>query len=129
MDVVGLGTEILECGRVRQMIDRHGEAFLRRVYTDREVRECHARPKSTEQFTARFAAKHAVLRALGRAPAKRQSWTEIEIAAAPGEPPAAVLAGQAREWADSLDVRIVLVTLAHCRHYATATALALGDDT
>ena len=63
MDIVGLGTEIVECARVRALIEQHGERFLNRVYTDRErSRWCQARTNATEHFAAVWAAKEAVFK-------------------------------------------------------------------
>ena len=64
VDVVGLGTEIVECARVRGLIEEHGERFLARVYTPAEVRWCQTRASSTEQFAALWAAKEAVFKSL-----------------------------------------------------------------
>ena len=50
MNIVGLGTEIVECARVRALIDEHAERFLARIYTPEEVRWCQSRPNATEQF-------------------------------------------------------------------------------
>src|SRR5881275_3178754 len=79
MDILGIGTQVLECARVRKLIDRHGEAFLRRVYTDREIGRCNADPRTTEAFAAVWAAKDAVFRALGCAWRRGMDWTDVEI--------------------------------------------------
>ena len=64
MEIVGLGSQVMDCARVRKLIDQHGETFLKQVYTDREVQFCNARKQTTEQFTALWAAKEAVFRAV-----------------------------------------------------------------
>mgnify|MGYP005868769883 CR=1 FL=1 len=77
MDILGLGTQVLECARVRALLEKHGEAFLKQVYTDREVRFCNGKRAATEQYTAIWAAKEAVFRsrsyATGRRP--RRWWS------------------------------------------------------
>ena len=65
MRVVGIGTDIVECLRIAQMIERHGELFLTRVYTSREIEYCSARKAATQHYAGRWAAKEAVLKALG----------------------------------------------------------------
>ena len=65
MDVLGIGTDITECLRIAQMIERHGELFVDRVYTSEETRYCRNRKQATQHFTGRWAAKEAVLKALG----------------------------------------------------------------
>src|SRR6202008_2906845 len=65
MSILGLGTDIVECLRIAQMIERHGELFITRVYTDLEIEYCSARKAATQHYAGRWAAKEAVLKALG----------------------------------------------------------------
>ena len=69
-DVVGIGTDIVECVRIGKMIAKHGELFLTRVFTDRELRYCQRSKAATEHFAGRWAAKEAVLKCLGTTPGK-----------------------------------------------------------
>lgn len=125
MEVIGIGTEIVECLRVGRMIEQHGEVFLRRVYTAAEIRHCQSRRRSLEQFAARWAAKEAVLKALGRPWRRGMEWTDLEISQTPGEMPRVLLGGATKELAVALRVGDVLLSLGHCRAYATAYALAV----
>ena len=65
MTILGIGTDIIECLRIAKMIERHGELFLTRVYTPHEIEYCTARKAATQHYAGRFAAKEAVLKALG----------------------------------------------------------------
>ena len=65
MRILGIGTDIVECPRIGKMIEQHGELFLRRVYTEREIRYCQARRHALEHFAGRWAAKEAILKAIG----------------------------------------------------------------
>jgi len=125
MNVVGLGTQVMECARVRKLIDRHGEAFLRQVYTDREIRSCNAATHATEQFTALWAAKEAVFRSLGTTWRRGVSWTDVEVVCEAGGPPRVVVSGATRERMTARGVGSFLLTTAHCRTFATATGIAL----
>ncbi len=125
MDIVGIGTEIVECLRVGRMIEQHGEVFLARVYTEREVRFCQARRRAIEHFAARWAAKEAVLKALGTPWRRGIEWTDIEIDQDSAGAPLVRLGGATREMAENLRVANILLSLAHCRAYATAYAIAL----
>ena len=120
--IVGLGTQVVECVRVRKLIDRHGEVFLTRVFTPREIAFCRDRTHPTEYYAAVWAAKEAVLRSLGTTWRKGIDWTDIEIAP---DGPTAALSGPTRELADGRGVTTVLVTTAHARAFATATAVAV----
>ncbi len=128
MEIVGVGTDIVECLRIARMIERHGEQFLRRVYTDREIRACNANKRTTENFAGRWAAKEAVLKALRRGAARTVPWTEIEVrgAGADGRPQV-LLCGAMRELARNLRVADIYLSVAHCRAYATAYALAVRE--
>ncbi len=65
MSIVGIGTDIVECLRIAQMIERHGELFITRVYTPHEIEYCQSRKQGTQHFAGRWAAKEAVLKGLG----------------------------------------------------------------
>lgn len=125
MEIVGLGSQILECVRVRKLIDRHGEAFLREVYTEQETRACQNRRQATEHFTALWAAKEAVFRSLGTTWRRGMFWTDIEVICENGGSPRVEVHGATRERKESLGAGSFLLTIAHCRAFATATCLAL----
>ena len=85
MEIVGIGTEIVECLRVGRMIEEHGELFLLRVYTEREIRYCQSRQRATEHFSALWAAKEAILKCLGLPWRRGLSWTDMEVRREPGQ--------------------------------------------
>jgi holo-[acyl-carrier protein] synthase len=128
MEIVGIGTDIVECLRIARMIERHGEQFLHRVYTDREIRYCQARHHATEHFAGRWAAKEAILKCLGTGRRRGLCWTDVEIRADPDGRPRVLVCGSAKEQARSLHVSDILLSIAHCRAYATAYALAVRDS-
>jgi holo-[acyl-carrier protein] synthase len=124
--VVGIGTDIIECLRIAQMIERHGEQFLRRVYTEREIMYCSARKAATQHYAGRWAAKEAVLKALGTGWSRGMQWTDIEVRNEPGGAPHIALGGKARDVCAELRIAEMLISISHCRSHATAYALALG---
>src|SRR5438132_4511968 len=126
MEIVGIGTDIVECVRIARMIEQHGEQFLQRVYTDREIRYCQARKRSTEHFAGRWAAKEAILKCLGTGWAKGLCWTDMEVHNDKSGSPHVRLKGAAGERARVLGIGKVLLTISHCRAYATAHAIAVG---
>jgi holo-[acyl-carrier protein] synthase len=125
MEIVGIGTDIVECLRVGRMIEEHGEQFLLRVYTEREVRYCQSRSRATEHFAARWAAKEAILKCLGLSGRHGLSWTDLEVRTEPGEKPQVMLCGAAKDIARGQRISDILLSLAHCRSYATASAIAV----
>lgn len=127
MDILGIGTDIVECLRIRRMIEHHGEQFLNRVFTEREARYCQRSKNATEHFAGRWAAKEAVLKCLGTGWAKGLCWTEIEVANDTEGKPSIQLHGATSDRAHSMGIRKTLISISHCRAYAVANALALGD--
>jgi holo-[acyl-carrier protein] synthase len=125
MDIVGIGTDIVECLRIGRMIEQHGELFLNRVYTPREIRYCQARKHATEHFAGRWAAKEAILKCLGTGWRKGLCWTDLEIRNDEEGKPRVVLRGAARDRAEHLHISDVLISISHCRAYATGQALAI----
>ena len=104
--IIGIGTDITECLRIARMIERHGELFISRVYTPEEIRYCQSRQQATQHFTGRWAAKEAILKALGTGWRRGISWRDMEIRNEPGGKPVvacgAALATWCRSWAWSI---------------------------
>jgi holo-[acyl-carrier protein] synthase len=125
MEIVGIGTDIVECLRIGRMIERHGELFLRRVYTDHEIRYCQQRKRATEHFAGRWAAKEAILKALGSGWRRGLDWTDIEVRNETEGKPEVHLGGVVRDLAMALRVQDIHVSISHCRAYAVGYALAV----
>ena len=126
MDVLGIGTDIIECLRIAQMIERHGELFINRVYTDHEIAYCSARKAATQHYAGRWAAKEAVLKALGTGWRRGISWRDIEVRNQPSGQPVIALRGGARDVIEATGIQQMLISISHCRSHATAYALAVG---
>jgi holo-[acyl-carrier protein] synthase len=122
--VVGLGTDIIEIARVQSSIDRYGDQFLQRVFTEGEIAYCRRKKRNAaESFAARFAAKEAGAKALGTGISRGVSWREIEVTRAPGERPELRFSGRAAERATALGVRHIALTLTHSRDVAMAVVI------
>jgi holo-[acyl-carrier protein] synthase len=126
MEIIGIGTDIVECLRIGRMIEEFGELFLNRVYTEREIRYCQERKRATEHFAGRWAAKEAILKCLGTGWSRGISWTDMEIRNDPAGRPEVLMCGEAKDRAQALHIADIQITISHCRAYATAFALALG---
>ena len=127
MDIIGIGTDIVECVRIGRMVERHGEMFLTRVYTPREISYCQARKNATEHFSGRWAAKEAILKCLGTGWSKGINWTDLEVRNDFNGAPHVHIGGAARERAQQLHIGGFLLSISHCRAYATATVIAVGN--
>ena len=124
--ILGIGTDITECLRIARMIERHGELFVNRVYTSEEIKYCQSRKQSTQHFTGRWAAKEAIMKALGTGWRRGITWCDIEVRNEPGGRPVVAVRGGAKEVVEQLGIAEILVSISHCRSYATATAIAVG---
>ena len=123
--IVGLGTDIVEVERIGKMIERHGNSFVNRIFTPAEIAYCQQRKFSAEPFAGRWAAKEAVMKALGTGFIQGTHFQEIEIVTEPSGRPRVLLHGSTAELAKQLGIDELLVTMSHCREYATATAIGL----
>jgi holo-[acyl-carrier protein] synthase len=126
--ILGIGTDITECLRIARMIERHGELFINRVYTPDEVRYCQSRRQSTQHFAGRWAAKEAIVKALGTGWRRGISWRDVEIRHESGGRPVVALRGGLRDLVQQLGVVELLVSISHCRTHATAYAIAIGGE-
>lgn len=124
--IVGVGTDIVEIVRIGEMIERHGELFLQRVYTEQEIRYCQQRKESIQHYAGRWAAKEAVMKTLGTGFTKGVGWKDIEVCNEKSGQPLILLTGGAARVATGLGIGSVLITISHCRAYATATAIAMA---
>jgi len=125
-DVIGIGTDITECLRIARMIERHGELFINRVYTPAEIAYCQSRRQATQHFTGRWAAKEAILKALGTGWRRGISWRDVEIRNEPGGKPVVAVRGGVKEVVEQLGIIKLLVSISHCRTHATAYAVAVA---
>ena len=126
MEIVGIGTDIIECPRIGRMIEQHGEEFLHRVYTEREIRYCQAKKHAIEHFAGRWAAKEAILKAIGTGWSRGICWTDLEVRNTATGAPQVLVRGGAKDAAIERGIGDILISISHCRTYATAYALALG---
>ena len=127
MAILGIGTDIVECLRIAQMVERHGELFITRVYTPLEIEYCQSRKQATQHFAGRWAAKEAVLKALGTGWRRGISWRDVEVRNIRTGSPTIALYGGARDYMEHAGIAQVLISISHCRSHATAYAVALGE--
>jgi holo-[acyl-carrier protein] synthase len=119
--VISTGVDIVEIDRVADLLARHGERFRRRVYTDREWDDCGGR---VESLAARFAAKEALIKALG---SRELPLAEIEVVRPARTQPSLRLSGRAAEIARALRVTELSVSLTHGRGHAVAMVVAVRE--
>lgn len=122
--VLGLGTDLIEIARIQQSLDRFGERFMHKVFTEGEIAYCQKKKHAAESFASRFAAKEAAAKALGTGISRGITWKEIEVRREHGERPILHLSGRAAERAAAMGVRNLQLSLTHSREVAMAVVLA-----
>ena len=110
------GVDIVEIARVRKVYERYGERFLRRIYTEGEIAYCRGR---APQLASRFAAKEAVMKALGTG-VRGVRWRDIEVVRRRGQAPSVRLHGTALRRARRIGLDHLALALSHSQEYAVA---------
>jgi holo-[acyl-carrier protein] synthase len=121
--ILGLGTDLVEIGRVEDLFLRHGERFLSRVFTPTERSDCLGRPRPAVHLAGRVAAKEAAMKALGTGWGGGVHWTDLEVRSAGGVAPSLTFAGGAQRQAEARGIRQSWVSLSHDGEYAVAVVL------
>ena len=110
------GVDIIEISRVRQVVERYGDRFQRRIFTADEIAYCRGRAPN---LAGRFAAKEATMKALGTG-VRGVDWKDIEVIRHRSGAPSILLHGRAKERAEHLNVEEISVSISHSREYAVA---------
>ncbi len=121
--ILKTGVDILEIPRIQAALERHGERFLKRVFTELEIAECRGRADS---LALRFAAKEAAVKALGTGIGP-VAWREVETLHKPSGEPYLVLHGNAKKIAAFLKLTTWAVSLSHSQENAVAVVVAAGE--
>jgi holo-[acyl-carrier protein] synthase len=124
--ILGTGVDLAEVARIRASIERYGERFIRRVFTERETAYAERKANRYERYAARFAAKEAGMKALGTGWSGGIRWQDLEVTNLPSGRPTLELHGVAREVADRLGVQAIHLSLTHTSEQAIAWVLLEG---
>jgi holo-[acyl-carrier protein] synthase len=118
---VRLGLDLIEIERVRDALERHGDAFRDRCFTHAEREYCDGKPNPAQHYAGRFAAKEAVGKALGTG--VHFTWREIEISGRPK--PGVTLSGRTASLAERLGPFRIDLSMTHSRELAAAVAIVI----
>src|ERR1035438_2632286 len=121
--IVGSGIDLVEIGRIQKSVDRFGDRFLNRVYTEAEKAYCLRKRKGAESFAARFAAKEAGAKALGTGISFGVSWLEIEVVREPSGRPTLRFHGRAAQIAAGLGAARAALSITHTAALAMASVV------
>jgi holo-[acyl-carrier protein] synthase len=124
--IVGMGIDIAEVERIKGAIERHGEVFLRRVFTAKEREYCERFRNKFERYAGRFAVKEAAMKALGTGWSRGVRWMDIEVVRQKGGRPTLALAGEAGKIAKQLRVKHIALSITHTETQALAQVIFEG---
>ena len=127
-NVIGIGTDIVEVARIGDMIEKHDATFIQKVFTEGEITYCEPRKAAVQHFAGRWAAKEAILKAIGTGWSNGIKWTDIEVINEMGGKPYVKLNGKAVTVCADRGIDEILISISHCNLFATAFATALGED-
>ena len=128
MEIVAHGIDLVDCQRIEEMIKRHGERFINRVFTSAEQAYAEANKKNgIEKLAGRFAAKEAILKLMGTGWRGKIAWTDIEIKNNSDGQPEVTLSGEVEKIAVQLGIKHVSVSITHTANFAIASAVAMAQ--
>ena len=131
MEGLAHGIDLVDFPRIEDMVQRHGERFLNRVFTEAERAYAETNRNGIETLAGRFAAKEAVLKLIGTGWRGKIAWTDIEVVNNPKGQPEVRLDGEVERIARSLGIGEIAVSITHTANFAMASAIALvqSDET
>lgn len=124
--IVGMGIDVAEVKRIREVFESQGERFVKRVYTEAEAAYCEQFKNKYERYAGRFAAKEAAMKALGTGWSRGVRWVDVEVVRQRGGRPVLQLHGEARKIADQLGVKHIAMSITHTAEQAFAQVIFEG---
>jgi holo-[acyl-carrier protein] synthase len=119
--VFGIGIDIIEIDRIKDSVEKYGDHFLNKVYTEKELEYCLGKFNKYQHLAARFAAKEAVFKALTTGWNKEIGWQDIEIYNEPNGMPLVKLKGDLS--ASLSNGKNLKISMSHSRDYVTCVAI------
>lgn len=128
MDIIAHGIDLVDCPRIEQMMQRHGERFLNRVFTAIEQAYARKSKNSVEKLAGRFAAKEAILKLMGTGWRGKIAWTDMEITNNEVGQPEVTLSGEVKEIAERFGIAHISISITHTANFAIASAVAMTQS-
>ncbi len=128
MKIISQGIDLAECERIGQLLERHPDRFTDRILTPAERENAKKYKDPVPHITGRFAAKEAILKALGTGWRGQIAWTDMEILNDASGCPSAKLSGECACVAERLGIERMLISITHTKQFAAASAIAVSDE-
>ena len=126
MEIIAHGIDLVDCPRIEQMVERHGDRFVNRVFTEAEQSYARAHKNTIEKYAGRFAAKEAILKLVGTGWRGKIKWTDIEVVNDAAGRPEVTLSGEVERIATELKISQISISITHTANFAMASAVALS---
>lgn len=123
--IIGTGVDIVKNSRIKALIKKYEDHFLKKIYTKAEIIYCKNKKEAAASFAARFAAKEAALKALGTG-MRNNSWQEIEVLNSELGKPELLLSGKTLKRANKLKVKNIFLSISHEKDYSIAQVIMEG---
>ena len=128
MTILAHGIDLVDFPRIEEMIQQHGEHFIKRVFTAAEQAYADKNMNRVEKYAGRFAAKEAVLKLIGTGWRGKIAWTDIEVINNSSGQPQVALDGEVKKIADKLGISQISISITHTANFAIASAVALAQS-
>ncbi len=125
MEIIAHGIDLVDFPRIADMVERHGDRFVNRVFTDAEQAYARSNRNTIEKYAGRFAAKEAILKLLGTGWRGKIAWTDIEVTNNEAGRPEVTLFGEVKVIAERMGIRQISISITHTANFAIASAVAL----
>ena len=124
--ILGTGVDLAEVGRIREAIERYGDRFIRRIYTDAEIAYVERKANKFERYAGRFAAKEAGMKAIGTGWKRGVRWQDFEVSNLPSGRPTLRLHGEAARIAEKMGVKGISLSITHTAELGMAHVILEG---
>jgi holo-[acyl-carrier protein] synthase len=125
MEIIAHGIDLVDFPRIEQMIERHGQRFVDRLFTTAEQAYARRHRNAVEKYAGRFAAKEAILKLVGTGWRGKIAWTDIEITNNAVGQPEVTLSGEVKAIAERMKIERISLSITHTANFAVASAVAL----
>jgi len=127
MTIIAHGIDLVDFPRIEDMVNRHKDRFMDRVFTAAEQAYANANKNSIEKLAGRFAAKEAIMKLVGTGWRGKIAWTDIEVINTESGQPQVKLSGEVKKIADELGITQISVSITHTANFAIASAVAISE--
>ncbi len=126
--IMGSGIDIVEVKRIKRAVEKWGDSFLKKVFTDRELDYANSKRFAYQHLAARFATKEAVLKAFGGGWSRTLPWKDVEVVNDKNGKPEIIVHGEAKKVYNKRKIERILVSMSHTKEHAIANAILVTSD-